>query len=95
MLVLNKKLGASAQIMFTKWISSWKVVIPPALLGFGYLLLIPNPSLLSNIVFAFVQGLVICIEFLFFPDLVGDEYNNTLYPKLLSVKNRITKNNSI
>lgn len=93
MLVLNKKLGASVRIMFTKWGASWKVVIPPALLGIGFFLLFPNPSLLSNVIFAIIQGIVIGIVFLFFPDFVGNEYKQTLYPKLLGIKNRVTRNN--
>lgn len=93
MLVLNKKLGARKRIMFAKWGSSWKVVISPALLGIGYFLLFPNPSLLSNVIFAIIQGIVIGIVFLFFPDLVGNEYKQTLYPKLLGIKNRVTRNN--
>ena len=92
MLVLNKKLCASVRIMFAKWISSWLVVVPPGLLGGGYLLLFHNPSLWNNVIFAIVQCIVIAVEFLFLPALVGKEYSNTLYPMLVS-KLHIKKKN--
>ena len=80
MLVLNKKLGARKRIMFAKWISSWKVAILPIAIGSIYLLLIPQTSVLTDILFAIIFGGVILYEFLFRPSLVGMEYTNTLYP---------------
>lgn len=84
MIVLNKKLGASMGIMFYKWISSWKVAIIPTLLGIGYLLVFHNSTILSNIVFAIIFGLIVLIEFLFVPSLVGEEYMKTIFPLLAS-----------
>lgn len=85
MLVLNKKLGARKRIMFAKWISSWKVAILPIAIGSIYLLLIPQTSVLTDILFAIIFGGVILYEFLFRPSLVGDEYSKNIYPKI-SVK---------
>lgn len=85
MLVLNKKLGARKRIMFAKWISSWKVAILPIAIGSIYLLLIPQTSVLTDILFAIFFGGVILYEFIFRPSLVGDEYSKYIYPKI-SVK---------
>lgn len=83
MLVLNKKLGASKRIMFTKWIISWKAALLPVLLGTGYLLLFHNSTTIwLNIIFAVVSGIVIVLEILFVPSLLGEEYTKSLYPKL-------------
>ena len=82
MIVLNKKLGASMRIMFSKWISSWKVAIIPSLLGIVYLIVFHNSTILSNIIFAIIFGLIVLIEFLFVPSLVGKEYTETIFPLL-------------
>jgi PST family polysaccharide transporter len=83
MLVLNKKLGSSKRMMFAKWFSSWKVAITPVLFGLGYLFLFHETTIFTNVVFAFIFGLVIVVEFLFVPSLVGKDYSNTIYPLLL------------
>ena len=84
MIVLNRQLGASVKTMFSKWLSSWKVAIIPSVMGILYLLVLHNSTVLSNIVFAVIFGLVIIIEFLFVPSLVGKEYLNTIFPLLAS-----------
>ncbi len=84
MIVLNKKLGASVKIMFTRWISSWKVAIIPSLIGIGYLLFFNNSFLGRSVIFAVIFGTVIILEFLFLPSFIGKEYSKTLYPIILS-----------
>lgn len=84
MIVLNKKIGANKRIMFTKWITSWKVAILPVLLGTGYLLLFDNSTIWTDIIFAFVFGIAFIFEFFFVPSLVGEEYKKSLYPILIS-----------
>ena len=84
MIVLNKKLGANKRIMFTKWITSWKVAILPVLLGTGYLLLFDNSTIWTDIIFAVVFGIAFIFEFFFVPSLVGEEYKKSLYPILIS-----------
>ena len=84
MLVLSKKIGASWDIMFTKWFVACKVAIIPCFFGLIYLFLFrDNMTLASNIIFLLLFVLVIAIEFLFFPRIVGNEYSNTLYPRLI------------
>lgn len=82
MIVLNTKLGASKRIMFVKWITAWRVAFPPALLGLVYLMVFPETTVLSNIVFAVLFGMVILAEFAFLPSFVGREYKETIYPKV-------------
>ena len=82
MLVLNTKIGASKKIMFFKWFSSWKVAIAPVVVGTIYILLWSNTSTLSNILFLIVFVIILAIEFLIFPSIVGQEYLNTIYPKV-------------
>lgn len=90
MIVLNKQLGASMRIMFSKWISSWKVAVAPSLLGIGYLILFHNSTALSSVVFAIIFGLTIIVEFIFLPSWVGKEYTKTIYP-IIASKLRVDK----
>lgn len=89
MLVLNYKLGASKRIMFAKWISAWKVAIIPALIGLVYLIVFPNTSILANVIFAVLFGIVIISEFVLMPSFVGKEYKETIYPKVQGLLGRI------
>ena len=89
MVVLNRKLGASMRIMFTKWLSAWKVAILPIVIGMVYLLLFPKTTLLIDVLFALVLGGVLLYVFLFRPMLVGVEYTSTLYP---IIKDKFLKN---
>ena len=92
MLILCKKIGANRGVMFKKWFSSWKVAIAPIILGTVYCFVFEQTTILSNIVFAIVFGLVVIIEFFCFPSLVGAEYKSTLYPRVLAIVNRIKPN---
>ena len=89
MLVLNSKLGASRRIMCAKWISAWKVALVPSFLGVVYLLVFLNTTIFSNIIFAILFGMIIIIELVVFPSMVGKEYKETLYPKVRAVGQRI------
>lgn len=89
MLVLSHKLGAHKRIMFVRWLSAWKVAIPPTLLGVVYLIAFPHASLRTNIIFAVVFGLIIITEFVFMPSFIGHEYEVTIYPKIQELCKRI------
>lgn len=89
MLVLASKLGASKRIMFIKWITAWKVALIPAFIGFAYLFIFSNTTILSNAVFAILFGLVIIVELVFFPSIVGKEYRETVYPKVRTIGQKI------
>lgn len=82
MLVLSKKIGANWKIMLKKWVSSWRSAICPFFVGMLFLILIPKPSLRISIVFAVFFALVLLFEFLFFPKIIGEEYNKTIYPRI-------------
>lgn len=82
MFILSKKIGVSVGTMFSIWVSSWKVALPPVILGVVYLLTCNNISIVIDVLFALLFGLVIIIIFLFYPSLVGKEYTATLYPKV-------------
>lgn len=85
MVVLCKKLGGSKRIMFAKWILSWKVAILPMIIGIAYLLLLPKTTVLMDIIFAVVFGMVILAEFIYKPSIVGEEYKNAIYPVIKKI----------
>lgn len=93
MLVLSNKIGASWRVMFTKWIVAWKVAIIPVLVGTIYFLIWNNTSTVSNIVFLLLFVLIIAIEFLFFPGVVGQEYRTSLYPRICKLLH-LNRNNA-
>lgn len=88
MLVLNSRLGASKRIMFEKWVSAWKVAVPPAILGLVYLIVFPNTSILFSVFFAVLFGVVIIAEFFFFPSFIGKEYAATVFPIIQVLRNK-------
>lgn len=88
MFVLSNKIGAQWTIMLKKWVVSWRVAIPPIILGTIYLLFF-NSSLISNIIFATIFALVILGEFIVFPRFVGNEYRNTIYPYIANIIGKV------
>lgn len=80
MLVLSRKIGADWREMFKKWIVAWKSAIIPFTVGALFLILMPNPTLVASIIFACVFAIMLLVEFLFLPNIVGQEYIKTIYP---------------
>ena len=64
-------------------LSSWKFVLFLVPIWIVSTLLFPS-GLIGNIVQAFIFSCVIVVEFLFFPRLVGEEYTNFAYSKIMS-----------
>lgn len=87
MIFLATKVNAKISSMFIAWVKAWKSAIVPIVIGCIYLLL-PHTTT-SNIMFAIVYGSVIIVEFTFFPNMVGREYKNTVYPIVNKLKNKI------
>ncbi|TYK37816.1 lipopolysaccharide biosynthesis protein [Bacteroides pyogenes] len=80
MVFLSNKINFSAIQMCKIWISSWKSSIPLIVVGAF------SPLWCNNIWFelanAFLFGIIIIVECLFFPQILGHEYCNTIYPKI-------------
>lgn len=87
MIALAIKVKARITRMFIVWINAWKSAIIPVIIG-GIYMTLPH-SIISNIVFAILFGIVIIIEFLFFPRMVGQEYLSSVYPLIEKIKNKI------
>lgn len=87
MITLAVKVKANIVSMFITWILAWKSAIIPVIVGCIYM---SQPhSIISNIVFALIFGITIAIEFAFFPQLVGQEYQSSVYPYVEKIKNKI------
>ena len=63
------------------WLFAWKPAIIPGLMGIVYLGL-PH-SILTNLIFAVLYGIIILVEFLLFPKIAGSEYCSTIYPIII------------
>lgn len=94
MLVLSKKIGASWSVMLMKWLAAWKSAIAPIIMGVAYLLSFKNPTIGSEIVFAVLFAIVVVLELLAFPNVMGKEYINTLYPYVQRITNKIEKSHN-
>ena len=94
MLVLSKKIGASWSVMLMKWLAAWKSAIAPIIMGVAYLLSFKNPTIGSEIVFAVLFAIVVVLELLAFPNVMGKEYINTLYPYVQRITNKIKKSHN-
>jgi len=57
--------------------------------------LIHNPFIMGVNSICCSFYLIVLIEFLFLPSLVGEEYKQTLYPKIIGINNRILKGSSL
>ena len=87
MITLAVKVKANICSMFTTWLLAWKSAIIPIIVG-GIYMVLPH-TIISNIVFALIFGTTIAIEFVFFPQLVGHEYQSSVYPYVEKIKNKI------
>ena len=91
MLVLSRKIGANWELMFKKWIVAWKSAIIPLVIGMTFLILMPKPTLVASIIIACIFAIILLVEFVFLPNIVGQEYLRTIYPiisrKVLKHKN--------
>lgn len=91
MIILSRKIDASWKIMLKRWLIAWRPALPLVVLGLFFLLLFPNPKLWMTIVFATVFAIVVLLEFLFMPNLIGNEYKQTLYPSLRILLEKIIR----
>jgi hypothetical protein len=87
MITLAIKVEACIFHMFAIWVYSWKSAIIPVSIVCLYTL-IPH-TFISNIIFAIFFGTSIIIEFAFFPRVLGQEYQSSVYPYVEKIKNKI------
>lgn len=91
MVVLCNKIEANLKLMFAKWFLSWKSSIIPVGFGIFFLWIVPNPSFEVAFLFAVFYGFIILLLFICFPQSIGKEYCNSVYPSIKKVIKRITK----
>lgn len=87
MIALAIKVKANIYHMFITWVCAWKVAIIPVIIGCIYMIM--SHTLLSNIIFAIIFGTTIIIEFAFFPRMVGQEYQSSVYPYVERIKHKL------
>lgn len=87
-LFLASKTKTHIGLVFGKWFTAWKPIIPILLIGAPFLIWIPQ-TWFTNIAFALLFGFVIIVEFGFIPKMVGEEYTKSVYPKIETLKNKI------
>ena len=89
MIALCLRIQSNLFEMFKCWLFAWKPAIIPGLMGVVYLGL-PH-STLTNLLFAVLYGVIILVEFLFFPKIVGGEYCLSVYPMIKKIIDRLKK----
>jgi len=87
---LSIKIDASLLLVLKKWLVAFKPSLILILIGIIYLFM--NHNLLIDIMFAVLFGICLLVEFLFFPQFVGKEYNKTIYPYLKTLTKKLNKN---
>lgn len=80
MIALCLRIQSNLFEMFKCWLFAWKPAIIPGLMGIVYLGL-PH-SILTNLIFAVLYGIIIFAEFVLFPKMVSREYCSTVYPMI-------------
>ena len=89
MISLAFKVKAKISMMFSIWLKSWKPAILPVLIGCVYTI-IPH-NLIMNILFVMIFIGVLMVEYVVYPQIVGQEYLSSVYPIVEKVLNKIIK----
>lgn len=82
--VLVWKIKASLSLVIEKWIIAWKPSI--LLIIVGCIFFIVPSSLPFYIIEATIFAIILILEFIFYPNIVGTEYTSSIYPH---IKNKI------
>ena len=90
MVFLSYKVKANVGTMFYTWFKAWKPAFILCIFGALFLVFAPQTTLV-RVLFAAVFGLIIIWEFAFCPSMVGVEYEKTIYPSVLKVRNELFK----
>lgn len=88
MILLNLKIKSNLIQMYICWIKAWKSAILPVSVGLVYSFIFPH-SIINNAIFVFIYGIILLMEFLYFPDLIGKEYKVSVYPKVKNIMNKL------
>lgn len=75
--------------VFVAWITAWKPIIGIVIISIPYFMI--SHSLLINIIYAVVFGLVLVWEFVLHPKSVSFEYENLAQPYIKMVRQKIIK----
>lgn len=81
MLVLNNNTNTNGWRLIRLFAQSFRPVILVMIVGFSFRLLLPN-VLPVQIFASFFILIIVLVEFLFFPKVLGKEYSNHFYPQL-------------
>lgn len=84
---IDAKMIKILQLMFT----SMKSVLPIMIIGIPFILFVDKSNPISLVVFALLFVTIVIYEFVFNPQLVGNEYKVSVYPKVEKLKNKIIK----
>ena len=89
--VLAIRIDANVWGVLSRLLVAMKSSIPLAVVGVPFVLLVPSPNWLVQSGFALLFACVIVYEFLCQPRWIGLEYVNTVYPRLVSLKQKFLK----
>lgn len=89
--VLAIRIDANVWGVLSRLLVAMKSSIPLAVVGVPFVLLVSSPSLLVQGGFALLFACVIVYEFLCQPHWIGLEYVNTVYPRIVSLKQKVWK----
>lgn len=88
-IVLSIKLNMNLLSILFALIVSWKPLIYLLIICIPYMMV--SHDLTTNIVFAIMSGIVIVVEFLIFPKMVGNEYCKTIGPVIGNIKKKFIR----
>ncbi len=71
-------------------ITAWRPIVPILLVGIPFLI-IDTHTWLINVCFAVLFGIIVIVEFCFFPKFIGQPYTQKVYPLVEKVINKIRK----
>ncbi|MBR2443437.1 MAG: oligosaccharide flippase family protein [Rikenellaceae bacterium] len=71
-------------------ITAWRPIVPILLVGIPFLI-IDTHTWLINVCFAVLFGIIVIVEFCFFPKFIGQSYTQKVYPLVEKVINKIRK----
>lgn len=85
---LSCKINAKWKSVCVAWLVAEKPIIPFLIIGIPFLSF-NNGEFWYQLLFAIIMGLIIIVEYVFYPSIVGNEYTSTIYPIVNTMKNKI------
>lgn len=84
---LSKKVNVNMEVVLANFITAEKPLLLLCVIGVPYLML--THTIVTEICFAIIMGIIIVAEFIFFPQMVGKEYTNTIHPKIEKIVSKL------